>query len=375
MQSESETPGFGVFALAALLPFVALFVAFAGMSQLDDQVGAIGVSGLIFLSSAMVGALLGFIFAVPRVIAKEGAAAADEGAAAAGEGGNAKVLSTNTNLERISDWLTTMLVGVGLSQLTNLNGVFFQFRIFLAETATVYVDHGHRSAGVLPAIGPFILVLGAASGFLFMYLITRLGLVRFFRKSEDVLSGVAVAAIRVAVTQPQIAPEGPPPTGPGPAASADGADGDVPPTAQPEAGGISSLPQSPATAATILRASQATTLSNDDALEVMFSLLYESGGYRRVIQMSGELSRTPIVKRADYWFYLAAAFGQQMHHSIAESDEWNSARDNALDAAQRAVSIDKSFRGRLWEISNPHSTDNDLAPLRDNPDFRRLVRR
>jgi len=368
MQSEGENPGFGLWALSSLFLFAVLFFSFVYLSQAGGRVGALGVGGLIFLSSAMVGALLGFIFAVPRVIARGGSDAAAEGA-------DGKVLSTNTNLERISDWLTTMLVGVGLSQLTNLNSVFFQFRTFLAETATVYVIDGHPSAGVLPAVGPFILVLGAASGFLFMYLITRLELVGFFRKSEDILSGVAVAAIRVAVTQPQSAPEGPPPTGPGLHGPGDGPDGDESPTGRREAGESSSPTPSPATAATLLRASQATTLSNDEALEVMFALLYEPGGYSRVIQMSGELSRTPIVKRADYWFYLAAAFGQQMHHSVEDSDQWRSARDNALDAAQRAVRIDKSFRDRLWQISNPHSTDNDLALLRDNPDFRRLVGR
>jgi hypothetical protein len=107
----------------------------------------------------------------------------------------------------------------------------------------------------------------------------------------------------------------------------------------------------------------------------MFNLLYKPGGYRRVIQMSGELSRTPITKRPEYWFYLAAAFGQEMHHTEAGSSERQSARDNALDAAQRAIRIDKSFRARLREISNPNSTDNDLALLRDDPEFQKLIGR
>jgi hypothetical protein len=62
-----------------------------------------------------------------------------------------------------------------------------------------------------------------------------------------------------------------------------------------------------------------------------------------------------------------------MHHTEDGSDQRRSARDNAIDAAQRAVRIDRSFGGRAWEISNPTSTDNDLSILRDDPDFRWIV--
>ena len=349
-ESEGDGLGFTPWAMFWFALLLIVFFGFVWASQQRNGVGAIGLCGLIFLSSAAVGSLLGFIFAVPRVIAKEGAEVA--------QSGEAKLLSTNTNLERISDWLTTMLVGVGLSQLTNLNGVLLQFRGFLAESATVYIVNGVPSAGVLPAVGPFILILGAASGFLFMYLLTRLGLVGFFRDSEEMLGGVALAALQVAVSQAQ-------------------SDQQAPPSEEEASSAVSGAvaPEVQAATATFARASRADTLSTDDVLEVMFKLLYQPAGYRRVIQMSGEVSRSPVSKRADYWFYLSAAFGQQMHHTAAGSEERLSARDNALDAAQRAVRIDKSFRSRLWEISNPEATDNDLALLRDDPDFRKLVGR
>ena len=366
MLKDEETLGFGPWALLSLVFLLVVITAFGIASQFPNQVGAVGVGGVIFFSSAMVGALLGFIFAVPRVIARDSADPA-------GDGARRKLLDTNTNLERISDWLTTMLVGVGLSQLTNLNELFLGFRIFLAETATVYdVPGGPPHAGVLPAVGPFILVLGAASGFLFMYLMTRLVLVGFFRESEEkTLSGVAVAAIRVAVAQAQAdqeqAASGAEP-GAEPAQDQDAAAGE-----HEQARDAVRPALKAATSATFQRASQATTLSNDEALEVMFELLYDLGGYQRVIQMSGELSRTAITKRAEYWFYLAAAFGQLMHHAGAGTEEYAHARERALHAANEAIKIDRSYRGRLWEISNPNSTDNDLALLRDDEEFRRLV--
>src|SRR6187551_1519423 len=121
MPTSGKSLDFGVKAASWLFFLAFLLFGFVFASQLEGSIGAVGVGGLIFLSAALVGALLGFIFAVPRVIARENADPPVDGT-------SRKILDTNTNLERISDWLTTMLVGVGLSQLTNLNDVFLQFR-------------------------------------------------------------------------------------------------------------------------------------------------------------------------------------------------------------------------------------------------------
>jgi hypothetical protein len=106
----------------------------------------------------------------------------------------------------------------------------------------------------------------------------------------------------------------------------------------------------------------------------MFDLLYKSDP-QKVVDLGGQLTGTDAIRRADYWFYLAAAFGQLLHRLQRDTAEWTSARDNALDCARRAVSIDDSYRNRLWNISDPDSSDNDLAPLRDDPEFRRIVGR
>ena len=55
------------------------------------------------------------------------------------------LLNSNTNLERISDWLTTMLVGATLVQLYKINDLLVAFRDFLAKYATVFSNgHGGR---------------------------------------------------------------------------------------------------------------------------------------------------------------------------------------------------------------------------------------
>lgn len=70
------------------------------------QVAAFGL--LLALASVMVGVLVGFLFGIPRALQNAGT-----GGAEAGWGR----YSTNTNLEQISDWLTKILVGVGLVEL------------------------------------------------------------------------------------------------------------------------------------------------------------------------------------------------------------------------------------------------------------------
>lgn len=307
---------------------VLLAVASVVLSQTSDMAAAIGVAGLIFLSSGATGAILGFLFAVPRVLSKE------NGAEEAGSAKPGKLLSSNTNLERISDWLTTMLVGVGLSQLHKINELLLGFSQFLATGAKVFGPSSAPTAGVLPAIGPFVLVFGTISGFMLMYLHTRLVLVRKFNQTEaDLLGRVERAAVLDAVHK------------------IDGENSFV-------------LSQ--------VTASDATSV--EDALEVMFEALYRPEGYREVIELAGKLSNSAATKRADYWFYLAAAFGQKMK-AASEPGEKQSARDNALDAARRAVKIDPAYRARLWAISNPEGSDDDLSELRDDPAFRKIVKR
>lgn len=73
----------------------------------------------IAAGTVMIGGFLGVLFSIPRIGAGRGssdAAATDDGASANGNGG----WKSNTNLEEISDWLTKILLGVGLTQIAVL---------------------------------------------------------------------------------------------------------------------------------------------------------------------------------------------------------------------------------------------------------------
>ena len=68
--------------------------------------------GLLALASLLTGAFIGFIFGIPKTVT----------AAAASSNQAVETYQGNTNLEQISDWLTKILIGVGLVQLNALPG-------------------------------------------------------------------------------------------------------------------------------------------------------------------------------------------------------------------------------------------------------------
>ncbi len=88
-------------------------------SQGHGYPAAIGVCVLVTLAAFMGGGGLGFLFALPRVLSDSAPAPVPAPAAARAASPRprparrpaARLLQSNTNLERISDWLTTMLRG------------------------------------------------------------------------------------------------------------------------------------------------------------------------------------------------------------------------------------------------------------------------
>jgi hypothetical protein len=345
-----------------LLGVVGLWVLAVGASFLfiSQRVGvfaAVGIGGLIFLSAAAVGAAFGFIFAVPRVLASQDASADPQAQKNSDETKpaltlKARLLGSNTNLERISDWLTTMLVGVGLTQLNEIDSALFKFRIFLAETARVFPAANCTAppcppptAGSLPAVGPMLLVVGVVMGFLFLYLYTRLILVTLFHEVEAELGAGMIGRKPLNDREAN-------------AAVAQATDAQA--------------AENPALKSLVTKSQPLV----DDALSLMFNLLYRPNGYQAVIDLGGQLANTPATRKAEYWFYMAAAFGQKykaLKANGAPAADVGSARANALDCARRAVALDASFKSRLWSISNPAGPDDDLSELRDDPAFHAIV--
>jgi tetratricopeptide (TPR) repeat protein len=143
-------------------------------------------TGLLLAGSALLGgALLGFLFGIPRSLQQQGAVEAPpaEGASASGQGASGRsAYGANTSLEQISDWLTKILVGVGLTQLSSLPSSLTQFADFAIPGLG-----GFETSGVFAVA---LLIYFVTCGFLMSYLWTRLKLGKAFGEAD------ALAAIR-----------------------------------------------------------------------------------------------------------------------------------------------------------------------------------
>jgi hypothetical protein len=109
------------------------------------------------------GALIGFLFAVPRV----NPAAKSQ-----------SHLVTNTNIEQVSDWLTKILVGVGLINFREISGFIDRRSDLLATSLEMQTPPAGKAMALSLIV--YFFVVGLIEG----YLLTRLFLSRQFA-SED----------------------------------------------------------------------------------------------------------------------------------------------------------------------------------------------
>ena len=93
-----------------------------------------------------------------------------------------------------------------------------------------------------------------------------------------------------------------------------------------------------------------------------------------MIEIARDLETGAASKRPDYWFLLAAAFGQK-HSYAATEDKRREARAGALRAVRQAVALDATYKRRLWELADQAAFDNDLADFREDDEFLSLVGR
>jgi hypothetical protein len=143
----------------------------------------ISVGWLVAGASALVGGTLGFLFGIPRTLQQEGNFT---GASLAESEPGAPLRRTdyraNTNLEQISDWLTKILVGVGLTQIGEIKTGLGTLSAFAAQGL------GTQSHNQVFALG--LICYSCILGFLFGYLWTRLFLAGALRVADQAVIGV-----------------------------------------------------------------------------------------------------------------------------------------------------------------------------------------
>lgn len=131
------------------------------------------------LATLAVGTATGFLFGIPRVLQGGGESG---GEPEEGESRERRLrYRVNTNLEQISDWLTKIIVGIGLVQLGEIPARFDATARFFAE-GLAPVENAVAIAGATLA---YFLVIG----FLVGYLSTRLYVAGAISRADAVLVG------------------------------------------------------------------------------------------------------------------------------------------------------------------------------------------
>jgi hypothetical protein len=115
-----------------------------------------GTLGILSAASLITGGFFGFLFGIPRSLSTPGPS----------------FVQPNTNLEQISDWLTKILVGVGLTQI----GTIFSFMKDLPSDFDKIIPDSHLKSIVYVAT----MVALFFSGFLWGYFESRTSLMAVF---------------------------------------------------------------------------------------------------------------------------------------------------------------------------------------------------
>jgi len=131
------------------------------------------------LATYLIGALLGFLFGIPRPLSStEGAAHATGAANGATRASVRRRWEASTNLTQVSDWLTKIIIGLGLVEARQIAGDFAEISNNLAKS--IFTKN---------ADGPSILMISGITafviGFLYLYLYTQLVVARLLAEADE----------------------------------------------------------------------------------------------------------------------------------------------------------------------------------------------
>lgn len=151
--------------IAMTVGAVAIVIYALQVKSVLDFVRVSMVGLLVGGAALMTGGLLGFLFGIPHASSVSGAAGQPSPSAPPAPEAS---IRPNTNLEQISDWLTKILVGVGLTQISVIPDNIGQLATYIAK-------------GLSGTTGPetfslAVMIYFAVIGFLIGFLWTRLNL-------------------------------------------------------------------------------------------------------------------------------------------------------------------------------------------------------
>ncbi|MEV4512262.1 hypothetical protein AB0K00_25270 [Dactylosporangium sp. NPDC049525] len=160
-----------------------------------DRWSTVAIGFIVTAATMLAGGVVGFIFGVPRVLAAD----------SAGTPRRQATITGNTNLEQISDWLTKILVGVGLTQFGSIASGAGRL---IGNVAPAFGD-GPDASVFTGGLGVFSIGFGFVTGWLYTRLLlggamaqadrraTARDLIEAARNAEQAGDGVAARGLRV----------------------------------------------------------------------------------------------------------------------------------------------------------------------------------
>lgn len=326
-----------------------------------------GLGVLVAGASALVGAVLGFLFGLPRM--SDAAGGRSNGVAAGGDGNGGAIADdqngaarmdhrrgagyVNNNLLEISDWLTKIIVGAGLVQLDGLTG-------WVAATgATVGAAAGLVPGSLRTAFGTSVMVYFFAWGFLFVYIHTRTIISFIFVTMDHSLSDLFTEVKdELRETTDGIRKE------------------------------MSTVRENVATEVANVVPQFQAMLSEKLSEKGIFDLLYRGDpGAARTAEVQAErlLADPSNARNGRLWLYLACARGQQ-HAAAVRAEVVDPEAIERLGVSTRAAiekvlandsdgSLRRIARGLVYVDDENHiEGDDDLASLRGDEEIARMLR-
>lgn len=276
------------------------------------------VSGsfMIFFASIIFGLLFGFLFGVPKAKGKK--ILVDRPLSENKEESVNSNYDTNTNLEDISDWLTKIIVGVGLTQLQNIDPALGKLSDYLSFSLgiTYFTDKN-----ILISASGYIytlLLYGSIAGFIFGYVCTRIYLPFLFFKFSEQMA-------------------------------------------------INELKEE------LLKLNE--KLGENDITANMYSALYEENGFNEAIKIGKSYlddGNNPM--NVHFWIYLCCAYSQKYEDNPKDSE----VRNEALKYAKKAIETEREFALNilryLWDPNlHGNGVENDLEIFYQDSDFKTLL--
>jgi hypothetical protein len=168
-------------------------VLYATQFSRSRGIAVASVGAAVAAGALMAGTLVGFLFGVPRSVAADipPGSVAEGSANAATAGGDRGGYRANTNLEQISDWLTKILVGVGLTQLIRIPDGLAWVAHRLGPALAGGTDA--ESQAQANVFGVAVALYFLQCGFLYGYIWSRVNLGAAFRNADVAALGRRVA--------------------------------------------------------------------------------------------------------------------------------------------------------------------------------------